>query len=165
MKTVPIDRHPWSTKYERVRNMTPDAFWTEVIAYRLWCEENLVVAQKLVKDENSKPVLFDVYKPRAMSTMGFCVFAVITQGDWEILRARPDIAPLADIAETLFRSQVFEGAAVDLFNPAFISKFLGLAERKVLEGPNGQPLFKGDLSEEELREKVAERGIPTDIFD
>ena len=140
MKTVPIDRHPWSTKYERGRNMTPDAFWLEVIAYRLWCEENLVVTQKLVKDDNSKPILFDVHKPRAMSTMGFCVFTVITQGYCEILLARPELATLADIADTLFRSQVFEGPAVDLFNPAFISKFLGLAARKELEGPNGQPL-------------------------
>lgn len=165
MKTIPIDRHPWDTKYERVYTMTPSSFWLEVVEYRNWCETNPILTTKVVKDDQSRPMLFDVPKPRAMSTMGFCVFAVITQGDWEILRSRPEIAPLADIAETLFRSQVFEGAAVDLFNPAFISKFLGFAERKVLEGPDGQPLFKGELSEEELKKKAAERGIPTDIFD
>lgn len=165
MKAVPLDRHPWSTKYERVRGMIPEEFWLEVVAYRQWCEDTPIMTNKLVKDAESNPVLFEVPKARPMSTMGFCVFAVITQGDWEILKARPDIRPLAEIAESMFWSQLFEGAAIELFNPNLISKFLGLAERREITGSDGQPLFKEPLTEEELRKKAAERGIPTDLFD
>lgn len=145
--------------------MTAEDLWLEVIAYRQWIIDNPVITTKVVKDSEGNVMLFEHPKPRAMSTMGFCVFAAITQGDWEIFRKRASLTEMVELAEGLFRSHVFEGAAVDLFNPTFIAKHLGLAERRELTGADGKPLFEGEMTEEEFRKKATERGIPTDLFD
>ena len=145
--------------------MTPDALFAEVMRYRNWCVENAIVTTKVVSSKDHGPFLLDHPKPRAMSTMGCCVFMVITQGDWARMRSVEELNPVILMAEEAFRAQNFEGAAIDLFNSTFIARHLGMAEKRELLGPGGNALFpEKEMTEEELLEEAKRRGIPADLF-
>lgn len=165
MKPVPMDRHPFSTRKQRVDDMTALALFDEVARYVTWVGNNPIITTKVVNQKDHGPILFETPKARAMSIMGCCVFMVITQGDWAWMLEVEDLEPVLRMAEEAFRNQTFEGAAIDVFNSSFIAKHLGMAEKREVTGLNGEPLYPDrDLSEEEVIEEMKRRGLPADLF-
>lgn len=75
-----------------------------------------------------------VPKPRAMTIQGLCLFIGISRETWSQYRKQNhDFSDIVADAEDIIRTQKFEGAAANLFNPNIIARDLGLAERQQTE--------------------------------
>lgn len=147
------DKHGRDYKY------TPKALWEEAILYFEWIEKNPLLEQKLfayqgvVTKENAT-------KMRAMTIIGFCLFADINPTTWKNYKETEDFITITTRIDNLVYSQKFEGAAADLLNANIIARDLGLADKQEIKTED-----KNDLSKytyEELLE-ISKGSNPGDL--
>jgi hypothetical protein len=93
-------------------------------------------------------------KLRAMTVQGLCVFLDVSKSTWEHYRARPELEDVCARAESVIRTQKFEGAAANIFNARLISRDLGLGEGAREAWPPG-PRVNYELLRDELVEAIA----------
>ncbi len=116
-------------KHGRDYKFTPQKLWKEAVKYFEWVEENPLWEEKgfAFKGVVTKEKF---YRPRAMTEIAFCLFADIDQHTFEEYKKKDDYNRVTTRIEKIIRSQKFEGAAAELFNPNIIARDLGLRDKQ-----------------------------------
>jgi hypothetical protein len=126
----------WRQRYSHGRSPkfeTADAIWQACVEYFDWVEANPLHSAETVKFQGEARIV-KVPKLRAMTIEGMCLFIGITHQTWTQYRARDEgFAEVTSQADSIIRTQKFEGAAADLFNANIIARDLGLADRQKTE--------------------------------
>lgn len=136
------DKHGRDHKYK------PEGLWEEAVKYFVWVQDNplwesVVIAKGITvdtgkKDEFDKPIKKIVHtiavpKMRAMTIVGFCLFADICEKTFANYRDDKDFVQVVTRIEKTIYAQKFEGAAATLLNPNIIARDLGLADKKEIK--------------------------------
>lgn len=132
----PKQNQYWQRRSSHGRNRkfeSDDALWIACTEYFEWVESSPLFSSELVKFQGETSVV-KVPKPRAMTIQGLCLFIGISRETWSQYRKQNhDFSDIVADAEDIIRTQKFEGAAANLFNPNIIARDLGLAERQQTE--------------------------------
>jgi hypothetical protein len=122
------DKHGRDFKY------TPDELWEEAKLYFEWIETNPLKEEKgfafqgVITKESFN-------KMRAMTKVGFCLFADISMDTFDNYAKNDDFIGVITRISNIIYSQKFEGAAAELLNPNIIARDLGLRDesKRVIE--------------------------------
>lgn len=101
--------------------------WDACAQYFQWVDENplqeAIVYQGELNEKQAKPLM------RAMTLDGLCIFLGITDQTWYNYKKRgDDFLEVITMAESIMRTQKFQGASAGLLNANIISRDLGLKE-------------------------------------
>ena len=119
----------------------PEILWASCLEYLEWNEANPLWEMKAFAHQGIV-VQEPMPKMRAMTIGAMCVFLDITHETWITWRqTRPDLQPVIKQVEAIIYAQKFEGASADLLNAAIIARELGLADKREVSGPDGEPLI------------------------
>ena len=115
-------------KHGRDFKYTPEKLWEEAIEYFEWVEANPLQEEKgfaymgSVTKENFN-------KMRAMTIIGFCLYADINVDTFYEYRKSKDFSEITTRIENIIRDQKFSGAAAELLNANIIARDLGLVDK------------------------------------
>jgi hypothetical protein len=115
--------------------------------YFEWCHENPLYEMKPFVI-NGEVVQEPVYKPRAFTLGGLCVFLDIDRKTWDNYRDKDGFFLVTRNISENIRDQKFVGAAAGLFNANIIARDLGLREATESKVEVTHTLSK--MSEDEL---------------
>jgi hypothetical protein len=120
----------WEFRKKHGRNYkyTPRKLWAEAVKYFEWAEENPLWEEKGFAFQG-KVTKEKFHKMRAMTVIGFCLFADIDITTWQNYRKTEDFFGVTTRIDEVIRTQKFEGAAAELLNPNIIARDLGLREK------------------------------------
>lgn len=124
---------------------SPELMWEAACEYFKWCIDNPLNEENLVKYKDSYEKI-DLSKMRPFTIQGLCHYIGCNVQYFNEFNTQTTEDPkgfssvITRIRETIYR-QKFEGAASGFLNPTIISRDLGLADKKVIGGPNDKPLF------------------------
>jgi len=107
----------------------PDVLWADCAKYFEWVDANPFKVQI-----NTKQGLTRIEKIRPMTIGGLCLFLGIDETTWRKWRDREDLSPITARVDAIIYEQKFAGAASDQFNANIISRDLGLADKRSVEG-------------------------------
>lgn len=151
---------PKGNKYWEFRNKhgrdfkyTPELLWEEAIKYFEWVEENPIQEEKgfaymgVVTKESFN-------KMRAMTIIGFCLFADIAVHTFNNYKENKDFIHIISRIESIIKEQKFTGAAAELLNPNIIARDLGLADNLNQQGSMKQTIVVSDKETQEEIEKL-----------
>lgn len=121
----------WEARSSHGRNpkfATAPDLWEACVEYFQWVEDNplgeAIVYQGELNKDQAKPLM------RAMTLDGLCIFLDITDQTWYNYKERgADFLEVIAKAESIIRTQKFQGAAAGLFNANIISRDLGLSDK------------------------------------
>ena len=121
----------WKARSSHGRNpifSDPNQLWEACCEYFQWVEENPLWEEKLFafQGEVTRDI---IYKMRAMTISGMCLFIDIDQSTWEDYRTKEDFLRVCKQAEQIIYNQKFAGASADLLNASIIARDLGLKDK------------------------------------
>jgi len=143
-------------KHGRDHKYTPEALWEEFVKYQQWIEENPLYESKAFSYEGNITIA-KLPKMRAMTIIGFCLFADIDQSTFDNYRKNKDFIGVATRIEGAIKSQKFEGAAAELLNPNIIARDLGLKDK--VENENKNVNINKDMTDEEFLNEMKNLGV------
>jgi len=103
--------------------------WAACAEYFEWVEENPLITIELVKYQGEAKQV-EIPKMRAMTISGLCIFLDIHKSTWYDYCSKDDFSDTTSRVEEIIRTQKFEGASAELFNPNIIARDLGLVDKK-----------------------------------
>jgi hypothetical protein len=121
-------------KHGRNYKFTPEQLWNEALAYFQWIEDNPLYQDELVTYQGvaeHEPVK----KMRAMTIIGYCLFADLDTATYFEYRKNPEFVSIITRIENFIREQKFTGAAAELLNPNIIARDLGLVDKTEVTNP------------------------------
>lgn len=117
--------------------------------YFQWTEDHPLYEEKAFSYQG-EIIKTDLYKMRAMTIGGLCIFLDINQQTWTNYKSDDDFLGVCSQVDEIIRNQKFSGAAADLLNANIIARDLGLKDKTETEMKIGL----SDLAEEELDAKL-----------
>jgi hypothetical protein len=114
-------------KHGRDFEYTPEELWEEAVKYFEWVESNPLV-EDMVNFYQGMPTHEPVFKMRAMTVIGFCLYADIDPVTFYNYKKNEDFINIVTRIENIIRDQKFTGAAADLLNANIIARDLGLQD-------------------------------------
>lgn len=126
-------------KHGRNHKYTPEALWNEALEYFKWVEKNPLLEDS-VNFYQGKPIHEPKTKMRAMTIIGFCLYADITEQTFINYRNEKDFFEVITRIENCIYEQKFTGAAAELLNPNIIARDLGLVDKSEREHKGGMNL-------------------------
>lgn len=130
------DFHKWiPNPFGKPPKYTPEEMWAKAVEYFTWVQEHPLLAAKWEKGQ-----LLAEPRMRAMTEASFCMFAGMSMEVFrrykigKVGKLKPQYQVVANLIADRIRSQKFEGASADLLNANIISRDLGLADKKQIEG-------------------------------
>ena len=167
----------WKASKEQVLNAnrgrpkayeTPEELAEACAGYFEWCENNVVEEEVLVNFQGVTTKETKAH-PVPMIIRGLCNYIGVNEATWRSWRqTRPDLHAIMSWAEDVIYKQKFAGAASGQFNPNWIARSLGLADKSELTGKDGGPIETlsidpSKLSSETLKEILAaKRDVESD---
>lgn len=126
-------------KMGRPLKFTPSQLQEKFVEYVQWCRDNPIVLGTRVEntsvDGTPYGSLTREEKPRLVSIGGFLVYIGATRRWWgELDDSKVDYSGVKDLIREFCESYQKEMAAAGIFNGNIISRLLGLAEKKQVEG-------------------------------
>jgi len=121
----------WEARSKSGRNPifdNPDQLWESCVEYFQWVEDNPLYEEKAFSYQG-EIIKTDLYKMRAMTIGGLCIFLDICQNTWSSYRENNDFLRVTGQVEEIIRNQKFSGAAADLLNANIIARDLGLSDK------------------------------------
>jgi hypothetical protein len=113
-----------------VRYETAEALWADIASYFEFVDQNPIWISELTRSKEGAE-LVSVPKTRPYTLIGLCSFLGITDQTWyNWLEERPDLLECLTRADRIIRDQKFQGASVEVFNPGFIARDLGMVDRR-----------------------------------
>ena len=111
------------------------------LEYFDWCHENPLYEMKAFLS-NGEILQEPLYKIRAYTIGGLCIFLDIDQTTWGDWRTKDDFSLVIGQIEAIIRDQKFTGASAGLLNASIIARDLGLKEatQNEISGPDGTPI-------------------------
>lgn len=140
--SAPKGNRFWAYRSSHGRNPifeTPEALEEACYEYFEWVVENPLWTSDLVKYQGEATVA-EIPKMRAMTIGGLCIYLDISAQTWENYKSREGFVEITTRVDQIIKTQKFEGAAAELFNPNIIARELGLADKKEVD-------VKGSLAE------------------
>lgn len=127
----------WKTRSKHGKDKifaTPEIMWEAACEYFAWCDESPLYSTEW-KDGAKRQI---PYK-RPYTLMGLCIFWGVSTGFLRAFKAdetriTPDYLTVIHAIEDIVYTQKFDGAAVGQFNANIISRDLGLADKKDVQG-------------------------------
>ncbi len=117
--------------------------------YFQWTEDNPLYEEKAFSYQG-EIIKTDLYKMRAMTIGGLCVFLDICENTWTNYKNDNDFLSVSMQVERIIKNQKFSGAAADLLNANIIARDLGLKDKTETE----VVVSLADLTEDELNRKL-----------
>jgi len=154
---APIGNKFWECRAEHGRDRIlsdPEALREDCIGYFEWVEDNPLMEAKPFSYQG-QGWIESVPKMRAMTIEGLCLHLGIGYSTWRDYATRDDRKDFLEVitwAESVIRSQKFEGAAADLLNPNIIARDLGLKESSSVEHSGSVDI--NQMTDEELNNKL-----------
>ena len=133
------DKHGRDYKYQ------PDELWDEFVQYSEGVEKNPLHEQKVFSFQGMIST-HEMPKMRAMTVIGFCLFADISYETFRQYKQNKDFIAVSTRIEDSIYQQKFEGASADLLNPNIIARDLGLADKRDLSSTDGSMSPKAPVS-------------------
>ena len=129
--SAPLNNKFWQfrNKHGRGFEYTPENLWDEAIKYFEWIEAN-PLKEDSVNFYQGQPTHEPIEKMRAMTIIGFCLYADIDTVTFYNYRKNKDYINTITRIENIIRDQKFSGAAADLLNPNIIARDLGLVDKQ-----------------------------------
>lgn len=118
-------------KHGKDHKFTPEELWNEFLGYCEWIEKHPLLEDS-VNFYQGKPTHEPITKMRAMTIIGFCLFADLDTVTFYEYRKQSDYANITTRIEQCIREQKFTGAAAELLNANIIARDLGLVDKKDL---------------------------------
>ena len=135
---------------------TAEELFERAKAYFAWIDAHPL--QELQAFHNKGSIVSaQIPKMRAYTIEGLATFIGISSRVMERYRngeLGEDHKEVMEFIDQIMYSQKFEGAAANMMNAGFISRALGLADKREMTGANGGPIETKDVS---ARELLAER--------
>lgn len=128
---APFNNQFWKARSSHGRKPvfeSPEQLESAADEYFQWVEDNPLYEQKVFAYQGDVTKT-DVYKMRAMTIDGLCVFLDIGTSTWHDYRQKDDFSDVVSKIETVIRTQKFAGAAADLLNANIIARDLGLKDK------------------------------------
>jgi hypothetical protein len=144
------DKHGRDFKY------TPEKLWAEAIEYFEWCELN-PLKEDSVSFYQGQPTHEPITKMRAMTIIGFCLYADIDQFTFYNYRQNKDFIDITTRIENIIRDQKFTGAAADLLNANIIARDLGLVDKVEQTGTTKHEIIVPDAETKKEIDKLKEK--------
>lgn len=132
------------------RKYTPDDLWTKALEYFRWVESHPLKEEKVF----GTGLRMQVSKLRAMSIVGFCIFANIDRKTLSAYEADEAYLHITTRIRDIIYTQKFEGACADLLNSNIIARELGLTDRQDITS-NGDSIASSSLNDESLDRLIA----------
>jgi len=138
-------------------------FYEAVRSYFEWCTMNpLKVPINRFDKELEVSYIEWQAKLRPFTRQGLCLHIGIGTGTWKRwLDDRPELASTMEWAENMIFEQQYSHAAVDTFSGALVARYLGLADKKVVDiPPPDNPVINLDglsLEEQKILLKALKR--------
>ncbi len=120
--------HGAPTKYD-----CPKKLWGKCVKYFEWCKANPVPEDKS-SIHNGKLVPHTVAHDRATTIEGLTVFLGISRPTWTTYGKREDLADVVESVNAIMDEQKLAGAIAGTMNHAIVARYLGLADKKELDG-------------------------------
>lgn len=132
-----------------------EALWEACCEYFQWVEDNPLWEDKIMS-ANGEPVSTPMFKMRAMTLEGLCLFLDISPRSWHGWRDTKDddFLRIIERVDQIIRDQKFSGAAAGLLNANIIARDLGLRDASDVKHSGSVGVH--DLSDEELDAKLRE---------
>ena len=114
----------------------PEDLWDDAKAYFMWCEKNPHKELRLSPRRNGRPYREYVDHPRAFTAAGLAAFCGFKSSSIKVWLENEDHL-LHDVAckiADIMHEQKFTYAAVGLMNAQLVSRDLGLADKREVEG-------------------------------
>jgi len=143
-------------KHGRDHKYTPETLWNEAVEYFEWIEENYLIEEKgySYMGEVTKE---EFKKIRAMTVVGFCLYADITQETFYAYERDNDYSDIIKAIKNIIYEQKFTGAAADLLNANIISRELGLVDRIEQTGTTKHEIIVPDAETKKEIDKLKEK--------
>lgn len=106
---------------------SPDEMLSKAYDYFAWCKEHPLQESKPFSSQG-EVIYGDVFKMRAMTQEGLCVFLNVSVSTWHNYKNKPEYLEVTRHIESIMREQKFSGAAAGLLNPNIIARDLGLKD-------------------------------------
>lgn len=128
---APLNNKFWQfrNKHGRDFEYTPEALWDEAVEYFEWVESN-PLKEDAVNFYQGIPTHEPITKMRAMTIIGFCLYADIDPVTFYNYKKNQDFINIITRIENVIRDQKFTGAAADLLNANIIARDLGLIDKQ-----------------------------------
>lgn len=120
---------------------TPEELWSASCEYFQWVENNPLWEEKLFS-YMGEVTRDTIYKMRAMTISGMCLFLDISEDTWANYRRKQDFTEVCTQVENVIYNQKFAGAAADLLNGNIIARDLGLRDRQEINLSSGDTLMR-----------------------
>lgn len=114
----------------------PVLLWEKAKEYFAWASEQPWVRKEAIKSGPLGGEVMDVETARPLNKKQMFAFMGITATTWASYKSGVGYEEFHDVCEyieNVIEGQLFEGAAVGAFNPALISRALGMTDKKEIE--------------------------------
>jgi hypothetical protein len=138
------------------KSYTAEELWAKAVEYFEWNAEHPLYEVKPFA-YMGEVTLKEVPKLRAMSILGFCLYAGIVDSVYYSYRKLEAYTSICTKIEAAIRTQKFEGASGDLLNAAIISRDLGLVDRVQNETVQGFEIVVSDQESMKLVEQLIKK--------
>jgi hypothetical protein len=108
----------------------PEVLWSACVEYFDWVAAHPLKEDRLVRGPDGKARHRKLEKMRAMSLHALCIFLDLSHATWHRYRSREGFAEIMSRAESVIRTQKFEGAAARLLAGNIIARDIRLGERE-----------------------------------
>lgn len=118
---------------------TPRQLQDKFVEYVEWCKQNPIIVGSTTENTSVDGIPYGSKtieeKPRLVSIGGFLVYIGATRSWWvELDRAKVDFSIVKDLIRGFCEEYQKEMAATGIFNGNIISRLLGLADKKEVDG-------------------------------
>ena len=156
---------------------TPELFAHAIMEYAQWCESNPIEIVTPKMHDGNQVDLVEKRK-RMMTLQGLRQYMGLSQEVWIYYKKKPGFDTICkEVIDIIYNERVV-GASSGTLHPGFITRLLGLSDKREYTGKDGQPLNPPQppavkvtidpkkLSTEAIRELLAARqGGKPDIID
>lgn len=116
---------------------TPEELWAKFEEYKQWCKDNPIEVVSKTEYANGNFAKASEYKPRYVSIGGFLIFIGCTETWWskiETGKKGPEFFKVKATIKKYCEQYQKEMAASGLMKENIISRLLGLADKKEVDG-------------------------------
>jgi len=154
---APAGNQFWKARSTHGRNpifKSPQELLEACEEYFQWVEDNPLYEEKAFSYQG-EIVKTDIYKMRAMTIGGLCLFLDVCENTWTNYKNDDDFLSVCMQVERAIKNQKFSGAAADLLNASIIARDLGLKDKTEQEvsGVLGV-VDMSQLTDEEIESKL-----------
>jgi hypothetical protein len=131
----------------------PEVLWSACEEYFDWVARTPLKEDRLVRGPTGKVTHRKLERMRAMSLQALCIFLDLSHATWHRYRSRDGFGEIMNRAESVIRTQKFEGAAARLLAGNIIARDIRLGEREATDSDESKEA-KDKANADEYHSKI-----------